>query len=57
MVKFAKDIMLDCKGASAVEYSLIAGILVLAIFGVIISLGGQTTDSWNALSEDVENAR
>lgn len=50
--------LLRCtRGATAVEYGLILGLVVIAVIGSITQLAGVTTGMWNNVSEQVEDAR
>jgi pilus assembly protein Flp/PilA len=40
----------DRKGASAIEYALLIGLLTLALVGALTALGGNTSESFNAVS-------
>lgn len=37
-------------GASAIEYALLIGLLALALVGAATTLGGNTSESFNAVS-------
>ena len=44
------------RGATAVEYGLIAALIVIAMVGALAVLGGGTGGMWTNLSSDVANA-
>jgi len=46
----------DESGATAIEYGLIAALIVIAMIGALSSLGGGTTGGWTKLSQTVTNA-
>jgi pilus assembly protein Flp/PilA len=46
----------DERGASAVEYSLIVSLIVLAMIGALMQVAGTTIGMWNNVSDEVENA-
>jgi Flp pilus assembly pilin Flp len=39
LVKIATEFFEDCRGAAAIEYGLIAGLLSIAIAGVAVNVG------------------
>ena len=56
-ISLLKRLFADRRGATVVEYGLIIAGIVLAIFGAIQSLGGETSRMWNNVSTKVINAR
>ena len=46
----------DRKAATAVEYGLILGVIVIAIMFAIIELGATTTILWGNISTKVQEA-
>ena len=44
----------DQRGATAVEYGLILALVVLGMMVGIVSLGGQTTNTWGNISSKVK---
>ncbi|API61066.1 pilus assembly protein [Tardibacter chloracetimidivorans] len=46
----------DEQGATAIEYGLIAALIVIAMVAGLAALGGQTTNMFNDLSEKIDNA-
>lgn len=47
----------DEQGTTAIEYGLIAGLLVIAIVGAMSSFANETNDMWSKVQTSVENAR
>jgi len=43
------------KGATAVEYGLIAALIVLAMLGALRSVATETSGMWNEVSSEVGN--
>ena len=54
--KTLRRLLTDQAGATAVEYGLIAALIVVALVGSLALLGGGTNGRWTAISEKVENA-
>lgn len=46
----------DEKGATAIEYGLIAGLIVLAIVGGMKAFANEAITMWNLISDEVQNA-
>ena len=46
----------DRRGATAIEYGLIAALIVIAMMGGLAGLGGGTGGMWSKLSNIVANA-
>jgi pilus assembly protein Flp/PilA len=46
----------DKRGATVIEYGLIAALIVIAIMGAMRSLGGGSNGMWTKLSNHVESA-
>ncbi|MDZ4137421.1 MAG: Flp family type IVb pilin [Erythrobacter sp.] len=42
-----KDIVEDQQGATAIEYGLIAALIVIAMLASLSSVAGSTIDMWN----------
>jgi pilus assembly protein Flp/PilA len=49
-------LLADPRGATAIEYGLIAALIVLAMMAGLSQLGGGTGGMWTDLSETVANA-
>ena len=46
----------DMRGATAVEYGLIAALMTLALIGAMSSTGSNTGEKWNGVSDKIVNA-
>ena len=46
----------DEEGASLVEYTILLGIITVAVIAVIINVGGWVGNQWNALWGNLQNA-
>lgn len=46
----------DRKAATAVEYGLIVGLIVIAVMIAIVALGGQTQSMWGNIQSKVVTA-
>ena len=46
----------DKRGATAIEYGLIAALIVVAMITGLSKLGGGTNGMWGKLSTEVQNA-
>ncbi|MGB3624547.1 MAG: Flp family type IVb pilin [Henriciella sp.] len=40
-------------GATAIEYGLIAALIAVAIIGAVTALGGETSDTFNDVSDAI----
>lgn len=49
-------LLADRRGATAIEYGLIAALIAVAAIGGISSLGGGAGGMWTDLSAEVQNA-
>ena len=47
----------DKRGATAIEYGLIAALIAVAAVGAMSSLGGGSNGMWGKLANHVEDAR
>jgi len=56
MMRHARKVLRDQKGATAVEYSLILALVVLVVLGGIVGLGHVTVEMWNNIADQVERA-
>jgi len=45
-----KTIVSDQRGTSTIEYGLILGLIVLALFAMLQAFAGQTVNMWNTVS-------
>ncbi len=49
-------LLADRRGATAIEYGLIAALIVLAMIGGLAALGGGTGGMWTDLDSTVANS-
>ena len=56
MLVFLKALMVDRRGATAVEYGLIVALIVIAIVASVQSVADKNTGLWATVSSDVEDA-
>jgi|GEM_PF-1428075 len=45
----------DERGASAIEYAIIAALIAAVIIGALFALGGVVTEQYDSVSEAFEN--
>lgn len=50
------NIVRNDRGATAVEYGLIAALLTLALIGALGSTGSNTGEKWNGVSNEIVDA-
>ncbi len=53
---FIKKIAADRKGATAIEYGLIASLVVIAIIGSLNIFAGETIALWSTVETSMQNA-
>jgi pilus assembly protein Flp/PilA len=53
MTNFLRRLIADTKGATAVEYSLIIALIMLAIVSAVSGVASTTTGMWNNVSSIV----
>jgi len=46
----------DTRGATAIEYGLIASLIILAMMGGLSALGGGTNGMWGKIGNEASNA-
>jgi len=51
-----KKFLKDNRGATSIEYALIASLIGAAIVGGVTTLGTATEDNYQQLGQEVENA-
>lgn len=51
-----RKLLADQTGATAIEYGLIASLIVVALIGGLGSLGGGADGMWTRISQDVQDA-
>jgi pilus assembly protein Flp/PilA len=57
LVAFAQDrLKRDEKGATAVEYGLMVGLIAVVIIGIVSTLGGQLAELFSTVSEELGGA-
>jgi len=56
MRTFLKSLIKDNRGASAVEYGLIAGMIAVAAISAFNGVAGETMGMWNDISTRSANA-
>lgn len=49
-MKFVRKMLKNEKGATAIEYGLIAALIAVAAIGAMTSLGGKLTNTFNKVS-------
>jgi pilus assembly protein Flp/PilA len=52
----ATALFADCRGVTAIEYGLIAGLIAVVIIGVVTTIGSDLTNIFNAVSGGLQNA-
>lgn len=50
LAKLMKQLRSDENGAALVEYTVLLGILLIAVIGTIVTVGGWIATKWDALS-------
>lgn len=53
--KFLRRMCRDERGATAIEYGLIAALIVIAMMGGLSALGGGSGGMWTGLNNDLAN--
>ena len=51
MTRLLKRLVTDARGVSAVEYGLIAALIVIAMIAGLVQVATATTGMWNNVSE------
>ena len=57
MLKFIKLIKNDEKGATAIEYGLIAALIAVAIITAVSNVGGSLGTTFNGVSDRLDTAQ
>ena len=52
-MKFVRKMLKNEKGATAIEYGLIAALIAVAAIGAMTSLGGKLTNTFNKVSNNM----
>ena len=55
-MKFINKLLRDEAGATAIEYGLIAALIAVAAITAMQGLGGQLSNTFNGVSDCLENA-
>ena len=53
---FFRQLLDDTRGATAIEYGLIAALIVIAMVTALQSLATSTIDMWNGIETKVEES-
>ena len=56
ILKMCRKLRSDKRGATVIEYGLIASLIVVAILGALRSLGGGSNGMWGKLANHVTNS-
>ncbi|PWG03593.1 Flp family type IVb pilin [Sphingosinicella humi] len=56
MAHRTSTLLIDERGATAVEYGLIVSLIVIAMIGALLQVAGTTTEMWNNVSDAVVDA-
>lgn len=51
-----RKLITDERGTAAVELGLILGLIVIAMFGALVGLGNETTNSFSSTANKVQAA-
>jgi pilus assembly protein Flp/PilA len=54
--KILRKLGADARGATAIEYGLIAALIVVAMIGGLQALGGGVGGKWSVIQHEFENA-
>lgn len=57
MKRLARRFLIDRRGATAVEYGLIAAVIVITMVASFVEVARTNTDVWNNVSNKVAAAR
>ena len=52
---FGRKLRSDKRGATVIEYGLIASLIIIAMMGALSALGGGANGMWGKLSNEVSN--
>ena len=53
IVRLIRDVAADRRGGTAIEYGLIAGLIVIVMIAGLVNLANTTTGMWNNISANV----
>ena len=51
-----RRLLADTRGATAIEYGLIAALIVIAMMGGLRALGGGAGGMWSRINSEVQNS-
>lgn len=54
--KFMKRLLRDTQGATAIEYGLIAGLIVIGMITALDSFANESTEMWGGVEEKFDEA-
>lgn len=55
-MQYVRNLIKDSKGATAIEYGLIAALIAVAAIVAMQFVGGQVTNTFNGVGNTLENA-
>ncbi|MHB2169172.1 Flp family type IVb pilin [Alsobacter sp. R-9] len=53
MKKLLADFATDSSGAALIEYTVLLGVLVVAVIATIVAVGGWVNTQWSALNNQL----
>ena len=53
MLTLMKRVLGDRKGATAIEYGLIAALIVIAMMGALSTFAGESIEMWDRVADEV----
>jgi pilus assembly protein Flp/PilA len=56
MMDFARKLMKDETGATAIEYGLIAALIAIGIIGALTTLSGELEGTFNEVGNELSNS-
>ena len=51
-----RRLLADQRGATAIEYGLIAALIIIAMMGGLAALGGGAGGMWSKINNEVQNS-
>ncbi|OQW72597.1 MAG: pilus assembly protein [Sphingomonas sp. 28-62-20] len=57
MLKLLQSLLKDRKGGTAIEYGMIATVIVVSLIASITALGNITTGMWSNVNTKIDDAR
>lgn len=55
-MQYIRKMLKDTKGATAIEYGLIAALIAVAAITAMTSVGNSLTDTFNSVSDELDTA-